>query len=85
MENNKNIEEAKVEYPRTWEFCVFGKDKDKMTEAVEECLPNKFDHRDSKSTKKFHSQKVKVHVSTEEERNELYKRLANHPEILYIL
>ena len=83
MENK--TEEAKVEYPREWEFCIFGTDKEKMKCAVDECLPNNFDHRDSKSTKKFHSQKVKVFVNTEDERNELYSRLKDHPEIMYIL
>ena len=81
MENK----ETKIEYPRTWEFCIFGKDKEKMRNAVDECIPNKLSHEDSKSNKKFHSQKVKVHVSSEEERNELYARLKDHPEITYIL
>ena len=75
----------KLEYPRTWEFCIFGTDKEKMKCAVDECIPNKLSHKDSKSTKKYHSQKVKVHVTSENERNELYKRLKDHPEIIYIL
>ncbi|RUM56562.1 MAG: DUF493 domain-containing protein [Nautilia sp.] len=77
--------EAKIEYPCTWEFCVFGKDKQKMKEAIDKCLPNHFDHKDSKSHKSFHSQKVKVIVNNEEERNELYKKLQDHPEIKFIL
>jgi putative lipoic acid-binding regulatory protein len=80
-----NEKENKLEYPRVWEFCVFGKDKDKMKQAVEECIPNKISHEDSKSHKSYHSQKVKVNVSSEDERNELYKRLQDHPEIKYIL
>jgi len=84
MENNK-LENAKVEYPREWEFCVFGKNKEKMKSAIDECIPEKLSHKDSKSHKKFHSQKVKVFVNNEDERNELYDRLKNHPEILYIL
>jgi len=79
------FKDAKIEYPRTWEFCIFGTDKNKMKEAVDECIPTKIEHKDSKSTKKYHSQKVKVHVSSEDERNELYERLKNHPEITYIL
>ena len=77
--------ENKIEYPRTWEFCIFGTNKEKMRSAVEECIPNKLSHNDSKSNKKYHSQKVKVHVNSEDERNELYSRLKNHPEIMYIL
>jgi len=77
--------EAKIEYPRIWEFCIFGTDKDKMREAVKECIPNNISHEDSKTHKKFHSQKVKVHVNNEDERNELYKKLQDHPEIKYIL
>ena len=81
MENK----EAKVEYPRTWEFCVFGKNKDKLRDAVDECIPNKLSSKDSKSHKSFHSHKVQVHVTNEDERNELYARLKDHPEITYIL
>jgi len=77
--------ENKIEYPRTWEFCVFGKNKDKMSDAITECIPNKISHEHSKSHKSYHSQKVKVHVSSEDERNELYEKLKNHPEIMYIL
>jgi putative lipoic acid-binding regulatory protein len=75
----------KLEYPRTWEFCVIGKDKDKLKNAIKECIPNGFDHRDSKSHKSYHSQKIKTQVSSQEERDELFKRLQNHPEITYIL
>ena len=79
------FKDAKIEYPRDWEFCIFGKNKEKMKDAVKECIPNAIEHKDSKSTKKYHSQKVKVFVSNEEERNILYDRLKNHPEITYIL
>ena len=77
--------EAKIEYPRTWEFCIFGKDKEKMKTAVDECIPTKISHEDSKSHKSYHSQKIKVHVNSEDERNALYEKLKNHPEISYIL
>ena len=70
--------EAKIEYPCTWEFCVFGKDKNKLHNAIKECLPTHFDHKHSKSHKNFHSQKAKVIVNSEDERNELYKKLQNH-------
>ena len=83
MENK--TKDAEVEYPREWEFCIFGKDKEKMKNAIDECIPEKLAHKDSKSHKKFHSQKVKVFVNNEEERNSLYGKLQNHPEILYIL
>jgi putative lipoic acid-binding regulatory protein len=77
--------ENKLEYPRTWEFCVIGKDKEKLHEAIKECLPDHFDHKYSKTHKSLNSQKAKVIVSSEEERNELYKKLQNHPEVKYIL
>ena len=78
-------DKEKIEYPRTWEFCVFGKDKEKMKSAVDECIPTKISHEDSKSHKSYHSQKIKVHVNSEDERNALYEKLKNHPEISYIL
>ncbi len=81
----QEIKDAKIEYPCTWEFCVFGKDKEKLHDAIKECLPNHFDHKHSKSHKSFHSQKAKVMVNSEDERNELYKKLQEHPEIKYIL
>ena len=31
---DKIFGDAKVEYPREWEFCLFGKDKDKLREAI---------------------------------------------------
>jgi len=79
------MDKAKIEYPCDWEFCVFGKDKDKLHAAIKECLPEHFDHKHSKSHKSFCSQKAKVRVESEEERNELYKKLQNHPEIKFIL
>jgi len=81
MENKEN----KLEYPRTWEFCVIGKDKKKLHNAIKECLPEHFDHKDSKAHKSFCSQKAKVNVESEEERNKFYKKLQEHPEIKYIL
>jgi len=77
--------DAKVEYPRTWEFCVIGKNKNSLKDAIKECVPDGFDHQDSKSHKKYHSQKVKVLVNSQDERDELFKRLQGHPEITYIL
>jgi putative lipoic acid-binding regulatory protein len=79
------FENEKVTYPRTWEFCVIGKDKTKLKEAIKECIPNGFEHRDSKSHKSYHSQKIKALVNNQDERDELFKRLQGHPEISYIL
>ena len=79
------MDNKKLEYPRVWEFCVIGKDREKLKCAIEECIQNGFDHRDSKSHKSYHSQKIKTHVYSQEERDELFKKLQNHPEIVYIL
>ncbi len=79
------MEENRVEYPREWEYCVMGNDKEKLHNAIEEVLPNHNGIADSKSTKKYCSKKVKYLVTSEEERDELFKRLKGHPEILYIL
>ena len=32
--------ENKIEYPRMWGFRVIGEDKDKMREAIKECIDN---------------------------------------------
>jgi len=78
-------EKKKVEYPRVWEYCVMGSDKEKLHNAIEEVMPNHQGIKDSKSTKKYHSKKVKHLVNSQEERDELFKRLKDHPEIVYIL
>ncbi|NPA55425.1 MAG: DUF493 domain-containing protein [Epsilonproteobacteria bacterium] len=79
------MDNQQIQYPCEWEFCVFGEDKDKIKEAIDECIPNQISQAHSKSHKNYHSHKVKVMVNSEDERNELYKRLKDHPQVKYIL
>ena len=82
---DKIFGDAKVEYPREWEFCLFGKDKERLRKAINECVIERISHKDSKSNGKYCTQKVKVYVESEKARNELYEKFKNHPEINYIL
>ena len=61
-------------------------DKEKMRNAVKECINNQeCKVEDNKSHGKYHSQKFEAYVTSEEERNEFFKRLQNHKDIKLIL
>jgi putative lipoic acid-binding regulatory protein len=78
--------ENKIEYPRMWGFRIIGEDKEKMRNAVKECINNQeCKVEDNKSHGKYHSQKFEVYVTCEEERNEFFKRLQEHKDIKFVL
>ncbi len=78
--------EKKITYPRMWGFRVIGEDKEKIRQAIKECIHNQeCKVEDSKSNGKFHSQKFEAFVASEEERNEFFKRLQEHEHIKFVL
>lgn len=85
MNEIEKNEENKVEYPRVWEYCLFAKHDTCIDTIIKEKVETYIEINESKKNTKFYSKKVKLYVSSEEERNEIYKRLASHPEIKYII
>jgi len=84
----KKMEEAKKEitYPRKWGYTIIGTDREKMRQAVRECIDNQeCEVRDSKQHGKYYSQKFEAVVNSEEERNRFYQRLQQHKDIKFVL
>jgi len=80
------FKDKKIEYPRMWGFRIIGEDKEKMREAVKECIHNQeCKVEDNNSNGKYYSQKFEVYVTNEEERNEFFKRLQEHKDIKFVL
>ncbi len=75
-----------IKYPCMWGFRIIGEDKEKMKNAVKECIDNQeCNIEDSKSNNKYHSQKFEAYCTSEEERNEFFKRLNKHKDIKFVL
>jgi putative lipoic acid-binding regulatory protein len=88
MEKKMENQEAKLTYPREWEFTLLGKDKGEIEEAIKEVLKDKehtFKFSNVSKSGKFNSYRAKCRVETEEERDELYKNFWNHKSISYII
>jgi putative lipoic acid-binding regulatory protein len=88
MIENDKIKEAKLEYPREWDFTIIGRDKEKIEKAIKEVLANKeYKYSFSKSSKngKFQSYSASCEVASEQERDELYKKFSNHNNLDYIM
>ena len=76
----------KIEYPRMWGFRVIGEDKEKMRDAIKECIDNQeCKIEDNNTHGKYFSQKFEAYVTSEDERNEFFKRLKQHKDIKFVL
>jgi len=76
----------KIEYPCMWGFRVIGEDKEKMRNAIKECINNQeLNIEDNNQHGKYYSQKFEAYVTSEEERNEFFKRLQKHKDIKFVL
>jgi len=79
-------EKPEVKYPCMWGFRIIGEDKEKMKQAVKECINNqecKIEENNKKG--KYYSHKFEAYVTSEEERNEFFKRLNKHKDIKFVL
>jgi putative lipoic acid-binding regulatory protein len=57
-----------------------------MRAAVKECIDNQeCEIEDNNTHGKYFSQKFEAYVTSEEERNEFFKRLQNHKDIKFVL
>jgi len=80
--------EAKLKYPRNWDFTIIGRDRKKVELAIKEVFGDKkHSCKFSKTSKngKFNSYSANCKVKSQEERDELYKKLNEHKDINYVL
>ena len=76
-----------IDYPTQWEYRIVGKDKKELEEIVKGIFPSSYTLKDGNTSKggKFVSIVVSTEVESEEERNEIFAKLKNHPQISMVL
>ena len=79
-------ERPDIKYPCMWGFRIIGEDKEKMRNAVKECIDNQdVNVEDNNQKGKYYTQKFEAYCTSEEERNEFFKRLTKHKDIKIVL
>ena len=77
-----------INYPTKWEYKIIGSDVDEMIKAVENIVRDfEFELVPSNISKKanYFSMNVIVFVPTEEFRDKIFKELAEHPAIKFVI
>ncbi|HIY43788.1 DUF493 domain-containing protein [uncultured Helicobacter sp.] len=76
-----------IDYPTQWEYRIIGKDKKELEEIVKEIFPQGYELKDGQASSggKFVSIVVSAEVASEQERNELFAKLKNHPQVSMVL
>lgn len=76
-----------IDYPTQWEYRIIGKDKKELEEIVKGIFPSSYTLKEGNTSNggKFVSIVVSTEVASEEERNELFAKLKNHPQISMVL
>lgn len=77
-----------IKYPCLWEYKIFGKDQDRMRRAVEGMLVGggyELSLSRSSSHKKYFSMNLVIEVLNDEDRQEIYKALNAHEDIILVL
>lgn len=76
-----------IDYPTQWEYRIIGKDKKELEEIVKEIFPQGYELKDGQASSggKFVSIVVTAEVASEEQRNELFAKLKNHPQVSMVL
>jgi len=80
-------QEVKIDYPCEWSYKVIGSDKESILNAVACIIQDKEYHiNDSNTSKtgKYRSFDVKVVVSDEAYRNNIYQALKGHDDIKFV-
>ena len=77
-----------MEYPCRWVYKIFGRDKDRMREALGEVLAG-YDYSvtPSRSSRhgNYHCMNLDIPVSNEQERTGIYEALQAHSAIILVL
>jgi putative lipoic acid-binding regulatory protein len=76
-----------IKYPCLWEYKIFGKDQDRMHQAVEGILAGGYELTLSRSSsrKKYHCMNLVIEVLNDQDRQEIYRALNTHEDILLVL
>ena len=89
-------ERPEITYPCPWGFKVIGLQEEAVREAIKECLgdclnresgdrPYEVGFSRSSGSGKYVSITLNLEVQDEEERNALFRALADHPEIRMVI
>jgi putative lipoic acid-binding regulatory protein len=85
--DHTNNQEAIIEYPCEWFYKVIGSDKESVHNAVAGIIQDREYHIDDSNTSKtgkYQSFSVKVVVSDEAYRNNIYQALKVHDDIKFV-
>lgn len=76
-----------IDYPTKWEYRIIGKDKKELEEIVKGIFPQGYELKEGQASSggKFVSIVVTSEVASEEQRNELFAKLKNHPQVSMVL
>jgi len=77
-----------IKYPCRWEYKIFGRDQERMHRAVEGILVRggyELSLSNSSRHKKYHCMNLVIEVLNDEDRQEIYKALNVHEDILLVL
>lgn len=76
-----------ITYPIEWEYRVIGKSEIKIKEAVFKIISKAYslETKNKSPEGKFISLNLRILVSSEEERDEIFKNISNHKDIMIII
>ncbi len=76
-----------ISYPCKWEYRIIGENKTRIEQIVGEILekPYTLELKNHSHQNRFVSMHLMVDVDNEEERNNIYSLLSNHPEIKMVI
>ncbi len=94
--NDPNQPKPKIDYPCQWGFKVIGNDEESVRQAIQDCLrhclaadneerPVEIGGSRLSGGGKYVSVGLAVEVKSEEERNVIFRALADRPEIRMVL
>lgn len=86
--DNKRENRAKIEYPCEWGFKVIGTDRKRLKNCIADIMAHKdyiFKDGNISSRGKFISMNARCIVSSEEERNEIFKAFQEHCDIKMVI
>lgn len=76
-----------IDYPTMWEYRIIGKDRQELEEIVKKTFAQDYSLKEGQTSSggKFVSVVVSTQVASEQERNELFAKLKNHPQVSMVL
>lgn len=76
-----------IDYPTIWEYRIIGKNRQELEEIVKRTFTQDYNLKEGQTSSggKFVSVVVSTQVASEQERNELFAKLKNHPQVSMVL